>query len=158
MTRHEVAPVMLWWSGLEARILKEYGLVLGRKIIEGLCNQAIAFLRIPQPMVDVAVKQHGISAQAIASLIRQTRAPYQMAMDRLIFDKPGDMRAAFYTSGKYIAGVSACNVRLPFWVCDRVPEPRILVPNASFVRRPHRLGVLGVIRSGHIDDWYWEPA
>ena len=158
VTRHEIAHVMLWWSGLEARILKEHGLDLGKKIIEGLCNQAIAFLRIPQPMVDAAVKRYGVSAQAVDSLIKQTRAPYQMAMDRLMFDKPCESRAAFLTSGKYIVGVSVCNFRLPFWVFDRVPEPQLLVPQASLLRRPHGAGLLGVFRGGHTDDWYWDGA
>ncbi|UWX64164.1 hypothetical protein [Deinococcus rubellus] len=158
VTRHEIAHVMLWWSGLEARILKEYDVDTAKRIIEGLCNQAIAFLRIPQPMADAAVKRYGVSAQAVAALMRQTRAPYQMAMDRLTFDKPCESRAAFLTSGKHIVGVSVCNFRLPFWVSDRVPEPHILVPQASLLRRPHGTGLLGVLTGGHTDDWYWDGA
>lgn len=156
--RHEIAHVMLWWSGLEARILNEHGLDYGKRIIEGLCNQAIAFLRIPQPMVDAAVTRYGVSAQAVATLMRQTRAPYQMAMDRLTFDRPCESRAAFLTSGKYIVGVSVCNFRLSFWLSHRVPEPHVLVPKASLLRRPHGAGLLGVLQGGHTGDWYWDGA
>ncbi len=158
VTRHEIAHVMLWWSGLESRILKEYGLEIGKKVIEGLCNQAIAFLRIPQPLVDQAVNRYGVSAQAIQHLCRVTRAPYQMVMDRLVYDNPTEARAAFITSGKYIAGIAVCNVRLPFWLFDRVPEPKILVPSASIIKLPYRTGLLGVLNGGNLDQYYWDGA
>ncbi|GGR31157.1 ImmA/IrrE family metallo-endopeptidase [Deinococcus ruber] len=156
---HEIAHVLVFWSGLETNIIKEFGPDAGWKIIEKLCNQAIAFLRIPQPVVDAAVKKHGITARTIIELMRQTNVTYQMAMDRLVLDKPADARAAFLiNNGKYVSGVSICNMRLPFWIGSRVPEPRIVLPRASLFRLPHGLGILGLERGGHIDDWYWEPA
>ena len=158
VTRHEIAHVMLWWSGLEARIFKEYGLELGGKVIERLCNQAIAFLRIPQPLVNAAIKRHGVSARAVALLIKQTRAPHEMCMERLIFDDPTAERAGFMTSGKYISAIALCNSNLPFWLSHRVPEPRLVVPQASLIQLPYHAGLLGVLSGNKIDQWYWDGA
>ena len=158
VTRHEIAHVMLWWSGLEARILTEYGLELGGKIIERLCNQAIAFLRIPQPLVDAAIKRHGVSAHAIRALIKRTRAPYEMCMERLIFDDPSAERAGFMTSGKYISAVAVCNFKLPFWLSHRVPEPQLVIPEASLIRLPHHAGLLGVVSGSKLELSYWDGA
>jgi len=47
VTRHEIGHVMLYWSGLERLIIQEYGIEDGMRVIERLCQQAVAFLRIP---------------------------------------------------------------------------------------------------------------
>jgi len=158
VTRHELAHVMLWWSGLETQVLHEYGLDTGKRIIERLCNQAIAFLRIPQPLVDQAVKLYGVSARAVRHLMEATQSSCQMAIDRLVFDQPSEARAGFLIAGNYISEIAICNLRLPFWLGHRVPEPQIVLPEASLLRLPHGGGLLGVLTGGNKEQWYWDGA
>lgn len=65
IVRHETAHVLLWWSGLEAEIIEEYGEELGWKVVENLCNFAISFLKITQPMLETALREYGQTAQAV---------------------------------------------------------------------------------------------
>lgn len=154
VTRHEIGHVMLYWSGLERLIVQEYGLEEGMQIIERLCQQAVAFLRITQPMVDKAIRRYKVSARAVAYLQKLTGANPQTCLDRLIYDDPSAERAGFITSGKYISGIASCNVRLPFWLFDRVPEPKQVLPQASLIRLPHSYGLIGVVNGGQVDPWW----
>jgi len=158
VTRHEIGHVMLYWSGLERLIIQEHGLEEGMQVIERLCQQAVAFLQITQPMVDEAISRHGVSAQAVSFLQKLTGATPQAAMSRLIYDDPNAERAGFITSGNYIAQIASCNLRLPFWLFDRVPEPHVVLPGASLLRLPHGGGLLGMLTGGSSERWYWEGA
>lgn len=139
MLRHEVAHVMLWWSGLEAEIIHEFGHEAGWKVIENLCHQAIAFLRIPQPLVDDAVKKFGVTARAVQHLARQTGARPEVAMRRLVYDDPRALRAGFILNGTYVQEVAQCNWSLPFGWLDHVPKVRKSFPqdaNVSYLKLP----------------------
>lgn len=117
--RHELAHIMLWWSGLEAEIIAEFGDELGWKVIENLCNHAVAFLRYPQPLVDDAIKEHGVSAQAVQHLRSLVRGRPEQALNRLIYDDPHALRAGFLTNGLFIQEVAQCNWSLPFsWLAE----------------------------------------
>ncbi|RJF72806.1 hypothetical protein D3875_15910 [Deinococcus cavernae] len=144
--RHEMAHVMLWWSGLESHILALYGPEAGWTVIERLCQQAVAFLHIPPPMLQDAVQRHGVSAQAVLHLQKQSGASLSTALRRLIYDTPDAQRAGFLTSGAYIRAVAQCNLILPFGWLDRVPEPLIRFPTTSRVTtvRLHARGLVGV--------------
>lgn len=133
MLRHELAHVMLWWSGLEAEILAEYGDELGWKVIENLCNHAVGFLRIPPPMVEEATRLYGVTAQAVQHLQKLSGARPEVALRRLIYDDPRAERAGFLTSGLYIQEVAQCNWGLPFGWLDRVPEPALKFPKDAKV-------------------------
>lgn len=133
VTRHEIAHVMLWWSGLEHQILNAYGHETGWKIVEGLCSQAVAFLQITQPMVDAAVRRYGVSAQAVRQLQRVSGAQPEVALRRLVYDDHQAERAGFITSGHYIAETAQCNLSLPFGWLDRVPEPVRKFPEGAKV-------------------------
>lgn len=146
--RHELAHIILAWSNVEGHLIAEFGSrEAAMPAIENLCNQALAFLQISQPMVDAAVKRHGVSAQAVRQLMRASGARAERALHRLIQDDPDQARAGFITSGKYIAQVSHCNLPLPFWLFERVPEPADQFPreaNATFSALPSRLQLIGV--------------
>lgn len=129
--RHEMAHIMLWWSGLEAQILAAYGPEDGWPLVEKLCNQAVAFLHITPPMLQEAVTQHGISAQAVLHLQKISGASTSTALRRLIYDVPEAERAGFITSGKHISEVALCNLNLPFSWLERVPEPTTRFPQPS---------------------------
>lgn len=147
VTRHEIAHVMLWWSGLESRILHEYGPESGWSVIESLCNSAVAFLHITQPMVDEAVRRYGVTARAVRYLQKISGADAHTALRRLVYDDPAAERAGFLTSGRYIAEVEANNYALPFWRLDRVPEPTERFPaeaRATFARLPGGSRLLGI--------------
>lgn len=147
MLRHETAHVALYWSGLETEILAEFGPDLGWKVIENLCKQAEAFLRIPQPMVDDAVKRFGISAQAVRHLQKLSGASPDVALRRLIYDDPRAQRAGFIVQGLYVTEVALCNFGLPFGWLDQVPRLRPLFPDdakLSVSRLPGRARLLGV--------------
>ena len=124
--RHELAHVLLACSNIESVLIKEYGSrVAARAHIELLCNQAVAFLQITQPVVDEAVRRHGVTAQAVKFIQAATRADPATALRRLVHDDPYAARAGFLTVGKHIGEVAVCNYSLPFWVFDRVPEPAL---------------------------------
>ena len=126
--RHELAHVMLFWSGLEEEIIQEYGDETGWKVIENLCWQAVTFLRITQPMLDDALHRHGLSGQAVAHLQRLTRCPPEMALRRVVYDDPKAERAGWVSSGAYIRDIAQCNWGLPFTWAERVPEPAAKFP------------------------------
>lgn len=145
--RHEMAHVMLWWSGLEAEIIEEYGDEIGWKVIENLCNHAIPFLRIPQPLVDHVTSQHGVTARAVREIQKLSGTPPNMAMCRLTYDDPQAARAAFITNGQFIQHVAQCNWSLPFSWLQQVPRPARLFPdtaNVTYHTLPGRLQLIGV--------------
>lgn len=146
--RHEVAHVLMWWSGVEDMLIAEHGsFELARPQIEGLCHAAVGFLRAPQDLVNTALKRYGFTARAVRFVQVQTGMTPQAALKRVIYDDPHACRAGFITSGKYISDVATCNAGLPFWVFDRVPDPTLLFPpeaNASFSRLPGGSRLIGV--------------
>lgn len=145
--RHEVAHVMLWWSGLEREILEEYGDELGWKVVENLCHQAVTFLRMPQTTVDEAVRRCGVTAKAVRHLQKVSGADAKTALHRLIYDDPYAERAGFLTSGLYIAEVAQCRLSLPFSWLERVPEPALRFPEdakVSFLKLPGNASMVGV--------------
>lgn len=128
IVRHETAHVLLWWSGLEVEIIEEYGEELGWKVVENLCNLAISFLKITQPMLDTALREYGQHAHALRYLQKISRATPQQVLFRTVYDEPGAACAGFLTSGNHIAEVAQCNWSLPFGWLDRVPEPAKCFP------------------------------
>lgn len=146
--RHELAHIILTWSNVEAHLIAEYGSrEAAQPVIEAFCHQALAFLQITQPMVDRAVRKHGVSARAVRHLMRLSGASVERALHRLIQDEPDYARAGFITSGTHIAQVSHCNLPLPFWLFERVPEPTLLFPreaNATFSTMPGGQKLIGV--------------
>ncbi|WP_104992763.1 hypothetical protein [Deinococcus sp. NW-56] len=143
--RHEVAHVIMWWSGVEKALIQEYGCAeAARPFVEALCHAAIGFLRAPQNLVDEGIRRYGVSARCVDWLCRQTRMSERAALNRLIYDDPAATRAGFIMSGNYVRDIATCNFRLPFWVYDRVPEPWQVLPgevNPSFRRLARRLTV-----------------
>lgn len=148
VVRHELAHIILAWSNIEAHLIREYGSrEAAQPFIENLCNQAVAFLHITQPMVDEAVRRHGVTARAVRHLQQRSGAGVATALRRLIYDDPHAERAGFLTSGNYIKEVAMCNHGLPFGWLDRVPEPALKFPReapASFFRLPGGLQLIGV--------------
>lgn len=146
--RHELAHILLAWSNVEGHLIREYGSrEAAQPYIENLCNQALAFLQITQPMVDAATKRYGVSARAARHIMKLSGANADRALHRLIQDQPDACRAGFRTSGKYVAQVSHCNFPLPFWLFERVPEPAQEFPkeaNATFVSIMQRHSIIGV--------------
>lgn len=137
VVRHEEAHIFLLWSGLEAEIISEFGEELGWRVVENLCQFAVAFLRITQPMVNEAVKRYGVSAKAVRHLQKVSGADAHTAMTRLIYDDPRSCRAGFVISGRYVSEVAQCNWGLPFGWLDEVLEPARRFPsdaNVSFLK------------------------
>ena len=148
--RHEMAHVMLYWSGLESHIIATYGPDDGWAIVERLCQQAVAFLHIPQPMLQDALQRYGVTAQAVLHLQQRSGANLSTALRRLIYDTPNAQRAGFITSGPYIREVAQCNLTLPFSWLDRVPEPITRFPERSSVTTAtvrHEHSTVGVWRT-----------
>lgn len=145
--RHELAHIAMYWSGLEAQVLDAYGPDAGWSVIERLCCQAEAFLQIPQPAVDDAVRRHGVTARAVLYLARITGARPEVALRRLVYDNPELERAGFLTSGNYISETATCNMALPFSWLDREPYPLTRFPHHARVtahRIPRGAGIIGV--------------
>jgi len=145
--RHEMAHVMLWWSGLEAEIIQEFGDDIGWKVIENLCNHAIPFLRIPQPLVDRTIEQYGVTARAVREIQKKSGTPPEMAMCRLTYDDPQAARAGFITNGIFVQHVAQCNWSLPFGWLDEVPRPAKRFPEGAkvtFFTLPGKLQLIGM--------------
>lgn len=148
--RHEMAHIMLYWSGLESHILSIYGPEDGWNVIERLCQQAVAFLHIPPAMLQDAVQRYGVSAQTVLYLRQRSGASLSTALRRLIYDVPDAQRAGFITSGAYIREVAQCNLTLPFGGLERVPEPMSHFPqqaNVTTVNVRHKHSTVGVWRN-----------
>ena len=133
VVRHETAHILLWWSGLEAEIIAEYGDELGWKVVENLCQFAVAFLRITPAMLEEAVGRYGVTARAVRHLQKLSGADARSALLRLVYDDPRGCRAGFLTSGRYIASVAQCNWALPFGWLDEVPQPWRRFPEGANV-------------------------
>lgn len=139
--RHEALHVMLYWSGLETEIIKEFGPEVGWRVVENLCNQVTAFLQITQPMVDEALRLYGVSAAAVRHLQKVSGADARAALRRLVYDDPQAERAGFIALGSHISDVEQCNWGLPFGWLDQVFEPEKCFPkdaNVSFLRVARR--------------------
>lgn len=137
VVRHEEAHILLWWSGLEDEIIAEFGEELGWRVVENLCQFAVGFLRITQPMVDQAVDRYGVSARAVKHLKKVSGADTQTALRRLVYDDPRSCRAGFLLSGRYVAEVAQCNWSLPFSWAEEVIKPARRFPpdaNVSFLK------------------------
>ncbi|MVN86854.1 hypothetical protein GO986_08765 [Deinococcus sp. HMF7620] len=135
--RHEEAHILLWWSGLEAEIIAEFGEELGWRVVENLCQFAVGFLRITPSMLDQAVKRYGVSARAVKHLQKLSGADVRTAMNRLVYDDPRSCRAGFLLSGHYVSDVAQCNWGLPFRWLEEVPKPMRRFPsdaNVSFLK------------------------
>lgn len=144
LLRHETAHVMLWWSGLEREVIEHFGDEVGWQVVERLCRDAVTFLRHPQPMVDGVVGRWGVTARAAAELGRVSGAGPVEALRRIIYDDPQAPRAGFLAVGVYIRDVAECGLRLPLTRLERVPEPALRLPTASFCSLPQR-GLLGMV-------------
>lgn len=147
--RHEIAHVIMWWSGVEKALVEEYGSrEAARPFIENLCHAAIGFLRAPQDLVDEGVRRYGVTARCVDFIRVQARMSPRAAMQRLVYDDPQKTRAGFTTSGKYIRDVATCNFRLPFWAYDRVPDVAVEFPQdevkLSMRRVPHSPITVGI--------------
>lgn len=146
VVRHEEAHILLWWSGLEAEIIAEFGEELGWRVVENLCQFAVGFLRITPPMVEQATQRYGVTARAVKHLQQLSGADARIALLRLVYDDPRSCRAGFLTSGRYVSEVAQCNWALPFGWLDEVPKPaRWFPPDAhvSFLQlnRSQTLGI-----------------
>ncbi len=126
--RHEIGHVFLYWSGLEDQILYHYGTETGWEIVEHLCRQAEAFLQIPQPLVDAAVRKYGVTAGAVMHLSRTSGARTEVALRRIVYDDPANERAGFIIRGRHVVATETCNLSLPFSWMEYVPRPRQRFP------------------------------
>ncbi|MFB9994110.1 hypothetical protein ACFFLM_19305 [Deinococcus oregonensis] len=146
---HEYGHILLAWSNIESQMIQEYGSrEAAQPFIESLCEQALPFLRITQPMVDEAVRRYGVTSRAVVFLMLKAKARPEVALRRLIYDHPNAERAGFITSGNYIREVARCNLGLPFSWLERVPEPSAWFPSdipVSFTRIPHTHNLIGVV-------------
>ncbi|SMB93396.1 hypothetical protein [Deinococcus hopiensis] len=133
VVRHEEAHIILWWSGLEAEIIAEFGEELGWRVVENLCQFAVGFMRITQPMVDEAIRRYGVSAKAVRYLQKVSGADALTALNRLVYDDPRSCRAGFLLSGCYVAQTAECNWGLPFRWLDQVHNLRKRFPEDANV-------------------------
>ena len=142
---HELAHVLLERSGIEAEAIR----IAGSRdeampYIEAMCHHAAGLLQMPAPLLTEATRKHGHTAAAILYVQKHSRAGLPSAMRRWVYDQPDQARAAFTTSGSYIADAAACNIYLPFWKLDRVAEVTLAHPEVQ-AQSIGRRQVLGVV-------------
>lgn len=142
---HEISHVLMQRLDLEDAIAEEVDPEDANAHIEAVTNYAASLLLMPRPLVEAAVFQEGDSPAAILQLAQLAQASLPAAMRRYVYADPDARRAAFVTSGSYIADVASCNCRLPFWRYDRIPEVTLQHPevSATSLSRGRVLGVVG---------------
>ncbi|GGJ65112.1 ImmA/IrrE family metallo-endopeptidase [Deinococcus aquiradiocola] len=142
---HELAHVLLERSGIETEILRQ---AASREEavthIERMCHHAAGLLQMPAPLLTDATRRYGDTAATILHLRKHSRASLPAALRRWVYDQPDAQRAAFTTSGAYIADVATCNIYLPFWKYDRVAEVTLKHPDihAQSIGTRQLLGVI----------------
>lgn len=142
---HELAHVLLERSGIEAEVIRQAGSrAEAMPYIEGMCHHAAGLLQMPAPLLHEATRKYGSHAKAIVHLHQNSAASLPSAMRRWVYDDPAAHRAAFTTSGSYIADAVTCNVYLPFWKLDRVAEVTLAHPEVQAVSIGRRQ-LLGVV-------------
>lgn len=143
---HELAHILVQRSGMEDAIRAEVSEDLAEAHLEAVVNHIAALLVMPQPLVVSATQAFGETPQAILNVADRAGVSLPAALYRWVSHDPWAERAAFITSGSYIAHVATCNTRLPFWRYERVPEPQEWVPDLNLLAIPSkhhsRLGVL----------------
>lgn len=142
--RHEVMHVLVAWYHLEANLVWEFG-QQGWRYLENLVRQAELFLQMPQPMVGRILREHAVTARAVAELARVADVGQGAALRRIVWDDPAAQRAGFVLQGRYVADLALCNLGLPFWRGDHVPDVRALLPLPSASLLPRGRQTLGVV-------------
>ena len=128
---HEISHVLMQRAGLETDILAEVDEEDSEDHLERVTDYAASLLLMPAPLVEQLVHQHGHAPVLIPELARVAQASLAAAMRRYVYADADAHRAAFVTSGSYIADVAACNYWLPFWLYDRVPEVTLSHPEVA---------------------------
>ncbi|CAM3590543.1 ImmA/IrrE family metallo-endopeptidase [Deinococcus frigens] len=143
---HEINHVLMQRAGLERDVAAEVDEEDADAHIEAVVNHAAAQMILPDPMVNIVCGMYGDTPEAIFNLAVAGQASLPAALHRWVSRDPDAYRAAFITSGSYVAHVGTCNSRLPFWRFDRIPEVALAVPDAELRQVPRRqAAVLGTV-------------
>ena len=147
VVRHEVNHIVLHWTGLD-KWLDLYA-PDSDKVNEWICNNTTVFWEVPQPYVDHAVYEHGVTADAVLYLEQQLGCEREDALKRLVQDCPYTPRAGFIVKHGRVANVQVNGMWLPFWLHDAVEPTTIenLFPDELklSITSPQRGHYLGVV-------------
>ncbi len=145
-SQHELSHILMQRCGVEAELVRHFGdYDEAEPHIEALANYGAGLLLMPEPLYVQAVGLHGHTPEAILHLQQHSLASLQAALRRYVYAEPDERRAAFRTSGSYIADVAALNCTLPFWRWDRVPEPSMVLDEVEMLYSPSGRTGLGVV-------------
>lgn len=136
---HEINHVIAQREGLEDAIAAEVDEEDAEHHLEAVMNHGAARMIMPDPLVNIVQRMYGNTPEAIVNLAIAGQASLPAALHRFISSDVEAQRAAFITSGSYIAHVATCNTRLPFWRYERVPEIGLVLPEAKLFAVPKRL-------------------
>ena len=141
---HEISHVLMQRADLENDILAEVDEDDAENLLERVADHAASLLLMPAPLVERLVEQHGHAPVLIPELAREAQASLPAAMRRYVYADADAHRAAFVSSGSYIADAASCNYWLPFWLYDRVPEVTLAHPEVAALSLGHGK-LLGVV-------------
>jgi len=130
---HEINHVQMQRYDLEDAIAAEVDPEDADAHIEAVANFGAALLLMPEPMVAKVLAKYGHTPKAVIALSRLGRVSLSASMRRYVSADLEAERAAFITSGPYIADVATCGRGLPFYRYDRVPEVQIVLPDAALL-------------------------
>jgi len=141
---HEINHVEMQRYELEDAIAAEVDEDDADAHIEAVANFGAGLMLMPEPMIRNVLREYGHTPEAVLKLMGVGRVSLPAAMRRYVSHDLEAERAAFITSGTYIADTATCGRALPFIRYDRVPEVQTVVPDASLmVVSPKK--VLGVV-------------
>lgn len=139
---HELAHVVMAWHGIDAEYEAEWG-EAAHAPLENLANLVAGLFMVPRPVMAQATERYGLTAGTVMHLAQVTKLSEAVCIRRFAFDDLNASRAAALFYGPYVADVATLNYRLPFERYSRVPEPGLIVPDAS-LRRVRGSRVIGV--------------
>ena len=142
---HEIGHLMLKQCGVEVELIRRAeSPEEAVAYIEAFADLAASLLLMPRPLLEEAHRLHGDGPAAVAHLMQGGRASLAAAMRRYVYADLDAQRAAFVVSGSYVSDAAACNLWLPIWRYDRVPEIQMQMPDAELLMLGGRR-VLGTV-------------
>lgn len=129
---HEVAHILMRRGKFHGKILSQHASVYDMKRhTERLADFAAGLILMPEPDVLAARLLYRETPAAVLHLMKLSGASEAAAMRRWAWQDTEASRGVFVAEGNYISDLTACNMRLPVYRWQRVPEVALHHPEVA---------------------------